>query len=286
MKNNLIREDEFVAYLRQNEKSASTTEKYLRDIRFYGEWLQDNDIKRAFINGVKAKTIALDYKDYLKDEGLTPATINTKLAAINAYFRFMNFNERIRYLKIQRKIFMNEERELSIDEYKTLVETARDMGKERIALAMETMAATGMRVSELQYVTVENLRCNTIQVDLKNKIRTIFVPQRLALKLMVFAANSGITEGYVFRTSSGELVKRKQIWTEMKEIGVKAGIPDSKVFPHNLRHVFAKTYYKQCKDIARLADVLGHSNLETTRVYLMDSGLECQRQINNLGLVC
>ena len=286
MNSNLIRRDEFVAYLRQHEKSPGTIEKYLRDVGFYEAWLLENNIKKPFANASKAKTIALDYKDHLRAEQLVPTTINSKLAAINAYFRFLDINEKVRYLKVQRRIFLDENRELTMNEYKTLVKTARAMGNERIALCMETMASTGMRVSELQYVTVEALRNSTIQVDLKAKIRTIFVPQRLALKLMVFAANSGIESGYVFRTGSGMPVRRKQIWNEMKAVSRKAGILESKVFPHNMRHVFARTYYTQCKDIARLADVLGHSSLETTRVYLMDSGLECQRQINSLGLVC
>lgn len=279
--------DDFVAYMRQNEKSVSTISKYAADVDAYVEWALDNGYKNPFENEEIAKEAALSYKDYLrKGKVKSPATINVILASINSYFRYKEYNQRIRYLKIQKKIFMDENRELSLTEYKKLVATAREMGNERIALIMETMASTGMRVSELQYVTVESIKGNKIQVDLKNKIRTIFIPQRLCLKLYIYAANSGISHGYIFRTHDGESISRKQIWNEMKRVSRKAGVASSKVFPHNMRHVFARTYYKQCKDIARLADVLGHSCIETTRIYIMDSGAECERQINNLGIVC
>ncbi len=277
--------DEFIAYMRQNERSAGTIGKYASDMDVYARWLVENDYLNPFESEERAKQIALEYKDYLRTGKNNPSTINVKLAAINAYFRYKDYNQRIRYLKIQRRIFVDENRELSLPEYKKLVNTARDMGNERLALIMETMASTGMRVSELQYITVESLKSNKIQVDLKNKIRTIFLPQRLCLKLFIYAANLGISAGYIFRTQDGESLSRKQIWHDMKRVSRVAGVASSKVFPHNMRHVFARTYYKQCKDIARLADVLGHSSLETTRVYLMDSGAECERQINSLGIV-
>ena len=277
--------DEFIAYMRQNEKSSGTIFKYVSDVEGFVMWAALNNYSNPFESEERAKQVALDYKDYLRKGTNNPSTVNVKLAAINCYFRYKDYNQRIRYLKIQKKIFMDENRELSLSEYKKLVAKARALGNERLALVMETMASTGMRVSELQYITVESLKHNKIQVDLKNKIRTIFIPQRLALKLYIFAANSGIQSGYIFRTLEGESLSRKQIWTEMKTVSHKAGVAPSKVFPHNLRHVFARTYYKQCKDIARLADVLGHSSLETTRVYLMDSGAECERQINSLGIV-
>ena len=279
-------QDAFVAYMRQSEKSQSTIEKYSSDVDHYVKWAVENGIEDPFENEDTAKATALDYKDYLRGGDNNPSTINVKLAAVNAYFRYKNYNQRIRYLKIQKKIFLDENRELSLNEYRKLVTTARAMGKERIALIMETMASTGMRVSELQYITVESLKGNKVTVDLKNKIRMIFLPQSLCLKLYTYAANSGIQGGYIFRTVTGESLSRKQIWEEMKWVSRRAGVASSKVFPHNMRHVFARTYYKQCKDIARLADVLGHSSLETTRVYLMDSGAECERQINSLGLVC
>lgn len=278
--------DAFVTYMRRNEKSQGTLVKYVRDIEAYVRWAINNGYDNPFESADVAKRSALDYKEHLRKGKNNPSTVNVKLAAINCYFRYKEYNERIRYLKIQKRIFMNESRELSLAEYRKLVQTARNMGNERIALIMETMASTGMRVSELQYITVESLKCNKIQVDLKNKIRTIFMPQRLCLKLYVYAANSGIQNGYIFRTQDGECLSRKQIWHEMKRVANQAGVARSKVFPHNMRHIFARTYYQQCKDIARLADVLGHSSIETTRVYIMDSGAECERQIERLGIVC
>ena len=278
--------DEFIAYMRQNEKASTTIGKYSIDMEHYVRWALESGVMDPFENEEIAKKTALDYKDWLRSQSGSPSGINVKLASINTYFRYKNFNQKISYIKMQKRIFVDEKRELTFEEYKKLVAAARKEGNERLALIMETMASTGMRVSELQYITVESLKSNKIQVDLKNKVRTVFLPQRLCLKLYIYAANSEIYQGYIFRTVNGDLISRKQIWSDMKRVSKKAGIASTKVFPHNLRHVFARTYYKQCKDIARLADVLGHSSIETTRVYLMESGLECERQINNLGIVC
>ena len=277
--------DKFIAFMKRNERADSTIAKYTSDVELYIKWSQESGTSNPFENEETAQKIALDYKECLRKQGSSPSSINVKMAAVNTYFKYKGFGLKMQYVRMQKRLFADENRELSLEEYRKLVNTARKLGDERLALIMETMASTGMRVSELQYITVESLKSNKIQVDLKNKVRVIFIPQRLCLKLYIYAANSGIEQGCIFRTNNGEFISRKQIWNDMKRMSRKAGIASTKVYPHNLRHVFARTYYKQCKDIARLADVLGHSSLETTRVYLMESGQECERQINSLGIV-
>lgn len=285
MRRKVIDVEGFAEYLRENEKSQATISKYTSDITQFKEWIEKYDMKIPFATPESAKKAALEYKDYLKASGIKPASVNVKLASINAYFKYKNYHATIRYLKIQRRIFTDKSRELTLAEYRKLIDEAMRSGNPKIALIMETMAATGMRVSELKYITVESILHDKLQVDLKNKIRTIFLPVRLRMKLCEYALDNNITEGQIFRTGTGAPMTRKQIWQEMQNVSYGAGVARTKVFPHNMRHVFARTYYQKCKDIARLADVLGHSSLETTRVYLMDSGTELERQINNLGIV-
>lgn len=285
MRRKVVDVEGFAKYLVENEKSLSTVEKYVGDIERFGEWIEERGLRLPFATSETAKKVALEYKEHLKASGLKPSSINVKLASINAYFQYKNYHADVKYLKIQRKIFAEKDRELTLKEYRQLIDEAYSQGNTKIALIMETMAGTGMRVSELQYITVENLKYDKIQVDLKNKIRTIFVPYKLRVKLCRYASDHNIIEGQIFRTRNGAPMTRKQIWQEMQDISNGAGVARTKVFPHNMRHVFAHTYYQKCKDIARLADILGHSSLETTRVYLMDSGSELERQINNLGIV-
>lgn len=285
MRRKVVDTEGFADYLKKNEKSQSTIEKYVGDILRYGEWIEDCGLMLPFTTPDSSKRTALEYKEFLKSTGLKPSSINVKLASINAYYLYKNYHASIKYLKIQKKIFSEKSRELTLPEYRKLINEANNRGNIKIALIMETMASTGMRVSELQYITVENLAYDKIQVDLKNKIRTIFVPTKLRRKLCNYAIDNNIINGQIFRTKTGAPITRKQIWQEMQDISYGAGVARTKVFPHNMRHIFAHTYYQKCKDIARLADVLGHSSLETTRVYLMDSGSELERQINNLGIV-
>ena len=286
MKRNEIDLEKYAAYLRQNEKSAGTIEKYVSEMRHYEKWLKENRIRKPMASEERAKEVALMYKDYLKCCRFSPSSVNVKLAALNSYFRYVGYDISLRYLKMQRRIFVEKSRVLTLNEYRRLVSAAREEGKEKIALIMETMASTGMRVSELQYVTVENIAHNKIRVDLKNKIRTIIIPDLLLAKLYKYVESEGIQEGEIFRTETGRPMRRRDVWCEMKAISRSAGVAGTKVFPHNMRHVFARTYWKQSKDLARLADILGHSSLETTRVYLMDTTSECERQINKLGIVC
>lgn len=276
----------FTSYMIENEKAGNTIEKYAHTIREMGRWAELNCPGELMDEEKQAKNIAVAYKNHLRHSGLKPSSVNVKLAGVNLYLEYLGYPDRVKYIRMQRKIFTEKSRELSQEEYKRLVNTARKRGNERIALVMETMASTGMRVSELQYVTVESLKNRKVEVDMKNKVRVIFLPQKLCFKLYMYAAENGIAHGNIFVTTKGEPISRKQIWNEMKRVSDAAGVDESKVYPHNLRHVFARTYYKQCKDLARLADVLGHTSLETTRIYLMESGDECEKMINNLNLVC
>ena len=208
------------------------------------------------------------------------------LAAVNAFFRFAGWEEcRVRALRLQRRMFREPERELSREEYLRLLETARGRGQERLALLMETICATGIRVSEVRDITVEAVRAGRAEIALKGKIRTILLPGKLCRKLRKYAAARGIASGQVFLTRTGNSLSRKQIWAEMKALCQAAGVPASRVFPHNLRHLFARAFYRACRDVAKLADVLGHSSVETTRIYLLSTGAEHARYLEGLGLV-
>ena len=182
-------------------------------------------------------------------------------------------------------MFRNTERELTKDEYSRLVETAQSLGRERLSLLIETICATGVRVSEVRYITIEAVHSGRADIALKGKIRTILLPGKLCRKLLKYARKKKIASGEIFLTRSGQGLSRRQIWAEMKAICARAGVEKTKVFPHNLRHLFARTFYRACRDVARLADVLGHSSIETTRIYLISSGVEHARQLERLGLI-
>ena len=191
----------------------------------------------------------------------------------------------MKFLKIQRRMFRDQSRELTREEYDLLVSTARASGKERLALLMEAICATGVRVSEVRYLTVEAARAGRADISLKGKIRTILLPGKLCRKLLKYARKNKTASGEIFITRSGKSMSRRQIWAEMKALCRAAGVDPRKVYPHNLRHLFARIFYKSCKDIARLADVLGHSSIETTRIYLVTTGAEYTKQLERLGLV-
>ena len=208
------------------------------------------------------------------------------MSALNKFFVFMRWLEcRIKYLKIQKKLFRGTEKELTKGEYVRLLETADALRKNRLALLIETICATGIRVSEVRYITVEAVRAGYADVALKGKIRTILLPAKLCRKLQKYARKQKIASGEIFLTRNGKGVSRRQIWAEMKALCKKAGVAASKVFPHNLRHLFARTFYRACRDVAKLADVLGHSSIETTRIYLISTGKEHTRQLERLGLI-
>lgn len=263
--------------LRQEERSPGTIEKYLRDVRAFARWLDSAPV---------TKELATRWKEHLCDQGYAPATINSMLAALNGLFRFLGWDEcRVKFLKIQRRLFRDAGRELTRPEYERLLETARGRGQERLALLMETICATGIRVSEVKYITVEAAQRGRAEISLKGKIRTILLPGKLCRKLLKYAKKHKTASGEIFLTRSGNSLSRRQIWAELKRLCKYAGVEPTKVFPHNLRHLFATTFYRACKDIVRLADVLGHSSIETTRIYLVTSGAEHIRQLDRLGLV-
>lgn len=268
----------YMEYLRQEERAAATIEKYRRDTEEFSLFLAGRGA---------SKELAVKWKERLTERGLTAATVNGKLSAVNGLFRFLGWEEcRVRYLKIQRRLFRDQSRELSREEYLRLLQAARSTGQERLELLMEAICATGIRVSEVRYLTVEAAREGRAAVRLKGKIREILLPGKLHRKLLQFAKKQKIASGEIFLTRSGKSLSRKQIWQEMKRLCVRAGVEPGKVFPHNLRHLFATTFYRVCRDIVKLADVLGHSSIETTRIYLLTTGTEHARYLERLRLIC
>ncbi len=267
----------YAGYLRREERAAATVEKYLRDVRSFAAWLDGRSVTREAVTG---------WKEQLLAERRAPATINAALSALNGLFRFLGWEDcRARFLKVQRRIFRDPARELTRADYDKLVAAARDLGRDRLLLLMETICATGIRVSEVQYITVEAVRRGWAEVSLKGKIREVLLPRKLSRKLTKYARKRKIVSGEVFLTENGKRLSRQQIWAEMKRLCVYAGVEPSRVFPHNLRHLFATEHYRAYKDIVKLADVLGHSSIETTRIYLLSSGAEHRRQLDRLGLV-
>ena len=226
------------------------------------------------------------WKAELLAKGYAPGTVNAMLVPLNRFLDFLGYgNCKVKALRIQRRLFRENRKELTRQEYDRLLSTARTQGKERLALLMEAICATGIRVSEVQYLTVEALREGRAEISLKGKIRTILIPGKLRKKLLQYAKKEKNASGAVFRTRNGKPLSRKQIWAEMKALCSQAGVAASKVFPHNLRHLFARAFYNICRDVAKLADVLGHSSLETTRLYLISTGKEHERQLERLGFV-
>jgi len=265
------------AYLRREEKSGATREKYLHDVGSFARWLEGRPVTREAVAG---------WKDHLLELHYAPTTVNAALAALNSLFRFLGWEDcRARFLKVQHRLFRPAERELTRRDYDALIAEAQREGRTRLALLMETICATGIRVGEVKYITLQAVQTGRAEISLKGKVRTILIPGKLCRKLKKYAKKQKTASGEIFLTRSGAPLSRRQIWAEMKALCEKAGVEPSKVFPHNLRHLFATLYYKACKDIARLADVLGHSSIETTRIYLLTSGEEHRRQLERLQLV-
>lgn len=268
---------EYIRYLRMEEKSPATIEKYRHDVSAFAHWLAGREITRE---------VAAEWKAHLVAAGYAPATINAMLSALNGLFDFLGWREcRVKFLKIQRRLFRDAARELTRVEYDRLLSSARQLGRERLALLAETICATGIRVSEVQYITVEAARQGKAEIVLKGKIRVILLPGKLCRKLLKYAGKQETASGAIFRTKSGKQMNRQQIWAELKGLCKHAGVEPGKVFPHNLRHLFATVFYKACRDIVKLADLLGHSSIETTRIYLMASGIERRRELDRLRLV-
>lgn len=269
--------ENFIHHLAEEERSWGTQEKYRRDIRAFRLWLAGRPVTKENL---------ADWKAHLLEKGYCPTTVNSMLTAVNMLLRHTGLESCcVRTLRIQRKVFRDPVKELGREDYRRLCNTAQAQGKERLALLIESICATGMRVSEVRYLTVEALRQGQVQIALKGKIRVILLPGKLCRKLLNYTRRKKITSGEVFRTRNGNPLGRKQIWAEMKGLCEAAGVDSTKVFPHNLRHLFAREFYKISQDVVKLADVLGHSSIETTRIYLLSTGSEHIRQLERLRLI-
>ena len=268
----------FADHLHESDHAAGTIDKYCRDLRQFSVWLAGRSVTSGRV---------VDWSRYLLiDCGYAAATVNSKLGALHSFFTFIGWQDcRVHYLKCQRRLFRDARRNFTRQDYDRLLSAAYATGRERLALVIETIAATGIRVSELPYITRDALEDGRADIALKGKIRTILLPRKLCRKLKRYARKEKIAAGALFITDSGQNLSRKQIWKEMKALSARSGVPASKIFPHNLRHLFATTYYQVSKDIVRLADILGHSSIETTRIYLIGTGDEHQRQLEQLGFV-
>ncbi len=267
---------QYICYLREKERSEATIQKYIRDITALQVFLQD---------GIFTKARLLEWKEKLT-ASYAPATVNGMLMSVNGFLDFCGLREcRIKGLKIQRNVFCRKERELTKAEYLRLCHAAKQRGNERLFLILQTIGSTGIRVSELQFITAEAVRKEQAQVRLKGKIRTVLLPKQLCRLLKQYMQKRHIESGSIFVTRSGKPVDRSNIWSDMKKLCAAAGVEPEKVFPHNLRHLFARTYYSLQKDIVRLADVLGHSSVETTRIYTIECGDVHRRQLQKLGLL-
>lgn len=268
--------NEFEIYLHQEERSENTIIKYARDLRALFSFLSGQPI---------TKETLLAWKDRLI-EAYAPASVNSMLAAVNSFLEWVELpGLKVKPLKIQREIYSRPEKELSRDEYRRLVEAADRENNRRLSLLLQTICATGIRVSELQFITTESLQSGRAVVDCKGKTRTVFLPAELTRALRSYCRDQEIETGVIFRTRSGKPLDRSNIWKDMKSLCESAGVEPGKVFPHNLRHLFARTYYQLEKDLSRLADLLGHSNITTTRIYTMESGREHAKQLDRMGLV-
>ncbi len=259
-----------------DEKSINTTQKYMHDVRAFAEYAGKRNID---------KTLVLTYKAHLEKEyALTSA--NSMIAAINSFFKYAEWRElNIKQFKVQRRTFCSEDSELSKQEYFSLVRTAEKNKNERLSLLIQTICGTGIRVSEVQCITVEAVERGEAIVSCKGKTRTVFIVPELCRKLLRYAKEQGITSGYIFITKFGRPMNRSNIWREMKALCSEAGVSPNKVFPHNLRHLFARIFYAIEKDIAKLADILGHVSINTTRIYIISTGAEHRKKLQHMNLI-
>ena len=268
--------ERFRNYLRDEEKSENTLEKYIRDVTAFS----------AFCDGAITKDAVIAYKQNLIDNGYAVRSINSMLASLNSLFSFLGWYElRVKSLKVQQQVFCPEEKELTKAEYERLCRTAERKQNQRLCLILQTICGTGIRVSELQFITVEAVRKGEGTVSLKGKTRSIFIVRDLQRKLLRYISEQKITAGAVFVTRTGKPISRTNIWREMKNLCIEAEVNPEKVFPHNLRHLFARVFYGIEKDIAKLADILGHSSINTTRIYIISTGTEHRQRMERMRLI-
>lgn len=267
----------FEIFLREEEKSENTIQKYLHDVRAFMIFAGDSEI---------TKETVITYKNKLINENYAVRSINSMLASLNSLFAFLGWSDcKVKSIKLQRQVYCPEEKELTKVEYMRLVNTAKQKGNERLNLILQTICGTGIRVSELQFITVEAVKNGEATVSLKGKTRSVFIVKELRKKLLRYVSEQGIKSGSIFITRTGKPMSRTNIWREMKNLCAQANVNPTKVFPHNLRHLFARTFYGIEKDIAKLADILGHSSINTTRIYIISTGTEHRRRMENMRLV-
>ena len=267
----------FKKYLKEEEKSKNTIEKYMRDVWEFTTYMNGAEITKESV---------IAYKDKLISKNYAVRSINSMLASLNSLFSFLNWMDcRVKSIKLQRQIYCHEEKELTKAEYMRLVNTAKQKGNERLNLILQTICGTGIRVSELQYITVEAVKNGEAIVSLKGKTRSVFIVKELKKKLLRYVAEQRIQTGAVFITRTCKPISRTNIWREMKGLCEQAGVNPQKVFPHNLRHLFARVFYGIEKDIVKLADILGHSSINTTRIYIISTGDEHRKRMENMRLI-
>lgn len=267
----------FGKHLENEERSYNTVSKYLRDVAAFQLWNGKNAV---------GKDNVIAYKQYLSDSGYKARSINSMLASLNSFFAFMGWSElKVKALRLQREVYCKENKELTREEYRRLCDTAKRKHNERLDLILQTICGTGIRVSELQYITAEAIEKGEAVVSLKGKTRTVLIVKDLQKKLSRYIREHGISSGAVFVTRNGKPISRTNIWREMKALCKEAKVDPAKVFPHNLRHLFARIFYGLDKDIAKLADILGHSSIETTRIYIITTVSEHRKRMEAMHLI-
>lgn len=268
--------EEFKKHLILEERSTSTVEKYIRDVKSFADFVNGDEI---------TKETVINYKKYLQ-ENYAVRSVNSMLASINSMFAFLDWHElKVKSIKLQQQIYCPEEKELTKAEYARLCRTANQKHNKRLNLILQTICGTGIRVSELQYITVEAAKQGEAVVNCKSKTRSVFIVKELKQKLLRYAAEQNIKNGIIFVTKTGKAISRTNIWREMKALCAEANVNPQKVFPHNLRHLFARVFYGIEKDIAKLADILGHSSINTTRIYIISTGTEHRMRMENMRLI-
>ena len=269
--------NDFINYLKLEEKSANTIEKYMRDIKAFWQYVGTQAV---------TKELTIAYKENLLSNDYAVRSVNSMIASLNSFFTFVGYEYlKVKTIKEQRQIFCSEDRELTKEEYLRLLNAAESKGNRRLNLILQTICGTGIRVSELKFITVEAVKAGEAFVFCKGKRRSVFIVKALEKKLLKYAAKQKIESGCIFITRTGRPVSRSNVWRDMKKLCKDANVNPNKVFPHNLRHLFAKVFYSIEKDIAKLADILGHSSINTTRIYIVSTGTEHRRRMETMRLV-
>lgn len=266
---------EYKEYLIYEEKALTTIKKYIHDIDVFVRWLDQREL---------TKKMVLEYKEFIM-ERYAPASVNSILSSLNGFFQYSGWHGlRVKNIRIQKQVFSLTEKELSKEEYGRLLFAAKKQSN-RLYLVMQTICSCGIRISELKFITTEAVFWGQAKINCKGKYRKVFLPSQLCKMLKMYIKEHDIKSGAVFITKNGNPLDRSNVWSDMKKLCKEAGVSKRKVFPHNLRHLFARTYYGIQKDIVRLSDILGHANVNTTRIYTMESGKIHRQQIQQLGLL-